>query len=460
MLNTASEPANGADADREFAELRASQFSRLDRTGTAYLDYTGSALHPECLLRAHAARLDGEVLGNPHSEHEPSRRSAALIEDARTAVLTFFNADPAVYTVCFTANATSAIKLVGDAYPFGKSRGLLLSADNHNSVNGIRELARRAGAPVRYVDLDADLRLRDPDAALDAASREMTGGLFAFPAQSNFSGVQHDLELVARAHRRGFAVLLDAAAFVPTNVLDLRAHAPDFVVLSFYKMFGYPTGIGALIARRDSLADLRRPSFAGGAVDFVSVQNDMHQLTQGARGFEDGTPDFLGICAVRDGLAFLQRIGVARIHDHVARLTTSLLDAFRRLEHHNGCPVARVYGPRAMRGRGGTVAFTVVGPNGDPTSYSLVETRARELGVALRGGCFCNPGCAESAFGFSAGRAREAMLAAAREGFTIERFAAHMGRGVAVGAMRASLGMANNVRDIERAVAVVASFAD
>jgi len=460
MLNTLLEPAREVELAREFADLRASEFSRLDRTGIAYLDYTGSALHPESLVRAHAALLDREVLGNPHSEHGPSRHSAELMEAARDAVLAFFNADPAVYTVCFAANATSAMKLVAEAYPFGKGRGLVLSVDNHNSINGIRELARRAGAPVRYIALDADLRLRNPHAALNVASREMAGGLLAFPAQSNFSGVRHDLGLVTHAHRLGFEVLLDAAAFVPSNVLDLSEHAPDFVALSFYKMFGYPTGIGALIARRDSLGRLRRPSFSGGVVDFVSVQNDMYQLAEGARAFEDGTPDFLGICAVTHGLAFLQRVGVARIHEHVASLTMSLIDGLQRLEHRNGCAVARVYGPNAASARGGSVAFNVVGPTGHPTSYALVETRARERGVALRGGCFCNPGCAESAFGFDARRAREAMLAAAHEGFTIERFATHMERDVAVGAIRASVGMANNARDVERAIAVVASFAD
>src|SRR5690349_2705745 len=99
--------ASAADPEQQFAELRNSEFSRLDRTSTAYLDYTGCALHPESLVRAHVALLDCEVLGNPHSEHGPSRRSAELMDAARDAVLAFFKADPAVYTVCFAANATS-----------------------------------------------------------------------------------------------------------------------------------------------------------------------------------------------------------------------------------------------------------------------------------------------------------------------------------------------------------------
>lgn len=36
--------------------------------------------------------------------------------------------------------------------------------------------------------------------------------------------------------------------------------------LSFYKIFGYPTGLGALLVRRDSLQILRKGYFGGGAV--------------------------------------------------------------------------------------------------------------------------------------------------------------------------------------------------
>ena len=80
------------------------------------------------------------------------------------------------------------------------------------------------------------------------------------PAQSNFSGVQHPLEWTQQAHAHGWDVLLDAAAFVPTNRLDLGRWHPDFVALSVYKMFGWPTGVGCLLARREALAKSLRTS--------------------------------------------------------------------------------------------------------------------------------------------------------------------------------------------------------
>jgi molybdenum cofactor sulfurtransferase len=102
--------------------------------------------------------------------------------------------------------------------------------------------------------------------SLDELPRAGGHNLFAYPAQSNFSGVQHPLQWIGQAQERGWDVLLDAAAFVPTNRLDLSQCKPDFVCLSFCKMFGYPTGIGCLLARLESLAKLHRPWFSGGTI--------------------------------------------------------------------------------------------------------------------------------------------------------------------------------------------------
>ena len=81
--------------------------------------------------------------------------------------------------------------------------------------------------------------------------------------------------------RHGF----DAAAYVPTSQLDLSKVHPDFVPISFYKIFGYPTGMGALIARKEALSKLHRPWFAGGTVKIVSVKAFDHYLADGEAAF-------------------------------------------------------------------------------------------------------------------------------------------------------------------------------
>jgi selenocysteine lyase/cysteine desulfurase len=373
-----------------FAALREQEFSRLDATGCAYLDYTGSGLYPESLVRADAERLLHSVAGNPHSDACMAER----IECARADVLAWFDADPRDYTVIFTANATAALRLVGESFPF---ESLVLSADNHNSVNGLRRFARRRGATVRYVPIDDELRLADAPRC----------GLFAYPAQSNFSGVQHPFF-------GDCDVLLDAAAFAPTNALSLRQCPATFVVVSFYKMFGYPTGVGALIVRHDALKRLRRPWFSGGTVERVWIAEPRHKLKSGPEGFEDGTPNFLAIAALSSGLAFMRNVGMDPLHCHVVRLARML-----RLELSRDSRV-RVYGPAETNG--GVVTFNV-----DGIPFDHVERAARDENISIRSGCFCNPGAAERAF--------------ANDGAT--------------GAVRASVGIASNEQDVLRLVSVL-----
>jgi selenocysteine lyase/cysteine desulfurase len=440
--------------------LREREYGRLDRERHTYLDYTGGGLYAESQLRAHSELLLKGVFGNPHSASLTSSATTVLVEQARRQVLAYFNAPSSDYVAVFTANASGAIKHVAESFAFGPGGRLLLSFDNHNSINGIREFARRKGAQVQYVRLTApDLRLDASELArlltpVDAAQPS----LFAYPAQSNFSGVKHPLELVARAKAKGWTVLLDAAAFAPSNRLDVQAVQPDFVCLSFYKMFGYPTGVGCLIARRDALARLTRPWFAGGTVNFASVQASAHRLSPGEAGFEDGTLNYLGIPAVTAGFEHLERVGLGVIATRVSNLTDWLIKGLLDLRHSNGRPMARIYGPVKPVMRGGTVAFNFYDPEGHLLDYRRVEELASNERISLRTGCFCNPGAGESAEGLT----EEDMRAgAAMEDISLPRFMQVIQRGgKSAGAMRVSLGIASNFADVDRFLQFAKGFRD
>ncbi len=432
-------------AGLDVAALRRREFSRLDAAGSVYLDYAGSALYPESLVRRDARRLQRRVLGNPHSESAPSLASTESLEQARALTRQFFDAPEGEYEVVFTANATGAMRILSEGFPFRDGSRFVLTADNHNSVNGLRVSAERRRAVVKYVPLDGELRGLDP---LPYLSRVTHPSLFAFPAQSNFSGVRHPLRWVSDAQALGYRVLLDAAAYVPSSRLSLTDVPADFVAISFYKMFGYPTGVGALLVRRDALAMLDRAYFGGGSVQFVSVQNgDLFRTRHGAAAFEDGTPNFLAMPAVCDGLRWLSRVGLSSINQHVGRLTSALLDRLAYLGHR-----VRVYGPTDARDRGGVVAFNLVA-HGRTVDYAVIEAAARVRGIAIRGGCFCNPGAAEHAFGFNAAAARTCL-----EGeFSVARFRNCLD-GQAVGALRASPGAATTDADVERLVELVSEL--
>jgi selenocysteine lyase/cysteine desulfurase len=484
--------------------LRATEYSYLDAGGHVYLDYTGAGLPAQAQLIAHAERMRGRCFGNPHSENPTSAASTELIERARLAVLAHFSASPDEYAAIFTPNATGACRLVGEAYPFGPGTRLVLTYDNHNSVNGIREFARARGAVTQYVPFGSpELRVDDdairqalarhgpgplgaawrvarcgvapwagrgrrvrrqrslagegvrdadrPVVALSGAAAGRRRGLFAYPAQSNFSGVQHPLRWIQTAHEHGWDVLLDAAAYVPSNRLDLSVVKPDFVPVSWYKVFGYPTGVGCLIARREALGRLWRPWFAGGSVTVASALGDWHTLAGDEARFEDGTLSFLQIPDLESGLSLVSDIGIDRIHQRVMCLTGWLIDRLAALHHGNGEPMARIYGPASTRDRGGTVAFNLLDPGGHIVDERAVARATAAAGISIRTGCFCNPGAGEGAFELTKADWRRALRGRAR---TLDQYVDLLGL-PSGGALRASVGLASNIDDVEWFLAFV-----
>ena len=70
----------------------------------------------------------------PSDSPSSSALSSKSANEARAAVLSYFNAS-SDYTVVFTANASAALKLVAEAFPFTGGSSLVIGADSHNSVN-------------------------------------------------------------------------------------------------------------------------------------------------------------------------------------------------------------------------------------------------------------------------------------------------------------------------------------
>lgn len=438
--------------------LRAQDYGRLDQQNQVYLDYTGGSLYAVSQLRRHMELLAGGIYGNPHSGNPTSLAATQLDESARRYVLRYFNASPDEYLVIFTPNASGALKLLGESYPFAAGGRYLLTFDNHNSVNGIREFAHRRGADVIYAPvIPPDLRMDEArlEAMLAQANPDACN-LFAYPAQSNFSGVQHDLGWIARAQAAGWDVLLDAAAFAPTNRLDLGAYKPDFVSLSFYKIFGYPTGIGALLARKDKIGKLHRPWFAGGTITVATVNAQKHYLREGAEAFEDGTIDYLNLPAVEIGLKHIEGIGIEKIHDRVNCLTGWLLDQLVTLKHSNGTALVRVYGPITTEARGGTISLNFYDPDGVILDYRKLEGMAYRHNISLRTGCFCNPGAGETALGLTEQELCSALEEQQR--MTLPELMTVLGR--ILGAIRISLGVASNFADAYQFVQFARTLTD
>src|SRR5207244_10121142 len=111
--------------------LRQAEYSRLDRLGHSYLDYTGAGLYATRQVREHVSLIESHVFGNPHSQNPTSAAITELIEQCRHKILAYFNASENEYVAIFTANDSGAIDLVGEAYPIVFVGHYWLSLDEH-----------------------------------------------------------------------------------------------------------------------------------------------------------------------------------------------------------------------------------------------------------------------------------------------------------------------------------------
>lgn len=398
-----------------------------------YMDYTAAALYTNSVIDAAMAELKSHVFGNPHSAAPSSVLTDTKVEEVRDRILKYFNADPAEYQCVFTRGATASLKMVGETFPWSSRSRFVYLRENHNSVLGQREYALAHGASFKAVDEEwVNEWVEKDELEADTHSTNGTGmetapayNLFAFPGEDNFAGVKYPLDWVKGVQAKSgngeeWKVMLDAAAFVPSNPLDLSEVPADFVAISFYKMFGYPTGIGALLVRTENIDIMQKVFWGGGSVSLATSDNNFHVLKcKPSERLEDGTISFLDVIALNHGFDFVDSLGgVKAIQAHVTSLSDYLYNQLSHLQHSNGEPMATVFGKHSHSNRhdvqGGIVNFELIGADGYPLSYREFQDAAGAAGFHIRTGAECNPGACYKYLGINSEEVQQ--LAGLKEG--------------------------------------------
>lgn len=327
------------------------------------------------------------------------------MNDVRLRVLRYLNADPEEFDVVFCGNATAAVKLVAEGFVAGDGGWQYrFHGDAHTSLVGLRELARDS----RCLETDADV-----ERWLEEGDDGDGTRLFAWPAQSNLTGRRLPIHRWAeriRARRGSHYTLLDAAALLATAPLDLGdpATAPDFTVLSFYKIFGFPD-LGGLVVRRASASAVLagRRYFGGGTVGGLTVQGFVARKTEEPHEFlEDGTVPFHSAVALDATMTARERVHgtPAAVCAHAFSLGRLAWELITELRHGNGRRVCTVYGGGDFSSaleQGPTIAFNMRKPDGAWVGYAEVEKLAAVKKIHLRVGTMCNPGGMSSYVGLA-----------------------------------------------------------
>ncbi|XP_044761496.1 molybdenum cofactor sulfurase 3 [Coccinella septempunctata] len=388
--------------EREFQRIKDEHF----------LDHAGGTLYSEKQVDNIMTDLKQSLLCNPHGKNFPSQKTEDAIDIIRFRILQHFHTNSEEYTVIFTANTTSSLKLIAENFDFKSQNGqkgvLAHLEDNHTSVLGMRNYSE----VTRCVTVQEAFDFLGASVIKYVPHHVNTKSLFVYPAQCNFSGTKFPLDWIERIHNGqlnvieglnsgSWYVLLDAATFVGSNDLDLSTYKPDFVTFSFYKMFGYPTGVGALLVRNESQKVLLKKYYGGGTVLMaLARENEAILKTSLAERYEDGTLPYLSIYSLNEGFnTFIRlKLTIQSISKHVFNLAKYFYTNLITLHHANGKPAAILYHDTTFqdaRHQGGIVNFNLVRENGEFIGYSEVMQMLSLNKIHIRTGCSCNPGACQ-----------------------------------------------------------------
>ncbi|XP_045494036.1 molybdenum cofactor sulfurase isoform X2 [Colias croceus] len=451
------------------------EFSRL--RDKCYLENAGTALYPASLFQRVNEDLLNNVYMNPHSD----KYTKDCVEQIRCLILKHFNTNPSNYTVIFTSGTTQSLKSVLESFQFNcqedelNQGSFMYLSENHTSVIGLRELAKEKNVDVIHISQEEFLKSVKTVPKSTGVQLESKKGnsLIAYPAQNNFNGYKFPLDCIENikngclnsylkkqlcATNCNWYVLLDAASYVSTNMLDLSVHQPDFVCLSFYKVFGYPTGLGALIVNNKAISVLsEKKYFGGGTVDIVLSNEDFHVKRESLyERFEDGTISFLSIIALKHCYDTLYSLipkvvnndVMETVSHHTFYLAQDLYTQLCKLKHENGMMAAVLYVDSDftdVQTQGAIVTFNLKRNDGSFIGYAEFQHMADLFNISVRTGCFCNAGTCQRHLNLT-NKSMKAMYKAGHKcGDDLD-----LVNGKPTGAIRVSFGYYNTYHDVDK----------
>jgi cysteine desulfurase family protein (TIGR01976 family) len=323
-----------------------------------------------------------------------SRKSDALIEEARRAAAIFVNA-PSADQIVFGPNMTTLTFAFSRAIgrELGAGDEILLTRLEHDANVAPWLALEERGVRVRFADIsipECTLDMDDLHRQLNSRTR-----VVAVTHASNAVGTIPDLAAVTRAaHSVGAWVWVDAVHYAPHGLIDVQAIDCDFLVCSSYKFYGPHQ---ALLYGRRELLERLQPYKVRPASDELpgrwetGTQN--HECLAGLLGAFEYIASLGGSDTVnRRGF----EIAAGQIHAHERALVARLLDG---LEQIRGIQVYGLTAADALDRRAPTVSLTW--PPHDPAALAawLADHQVftwhgdhyateviRRLGLADRGG--------------------------------------------------------------------------
>ncbi|MFG6380861.1 MAG: cysteine desulfurase [Muribaculum sp.] len=338
-----------------------------------YLDNTATSQTPSCVVDD-IVRAYYNTKANVHrGVHLLSQEMTELQEVARRSVKEYINAS-STQEIIFTRGTTEAINLVASSWGDMLHDGdeIILSVmEHHSNIVPWQLLQRRKRITIKVIPMD-DSGVLDMD-----AYRRLFNEHTAFVAVTHVSNVLGTVNpvkaIVAEAHSHGVPVLVDGAQAVAHQRVDVSALDCDFYAFSSHKMYG-PTGVGVLYGKKELLEKM--PPYQGGGEMIGNVTFEHTTFAELPFKFEAGTPDFVGISALRTAIDYINRVGMERIAAHERELLEYTTERMMAIDG------MRIFG--TAPGKDAIISFLIGNAHHYDTGMLLDK-----LGIAVRTGHHC-----------------------------------------------------------------------
>ncbi|WOG90283.1 hypothetical protein DCAR_0209526 [Daucus carota subsp. sativus] len=369
----------------------------------------------------------------------------------RKRITSFMNISEDEYSMVFTANQSSAFRLLADNYPFKSNRDLLTVYDYVNeAVEILTDCSKKKGARVMSAEFSwpkMGIHSKNLSKMVTSKCKNKTRGLFVFPLQSRTTGARYSYQWLRKAQENGWHVLLDSTASEAKEMetLGLSFFRPDFLYCSFYKIFGEnPSGFGCLFVKKSSAAVFK--SSTGTSIGIVSLfpatkhgqyldksssfdvdpehqpspsepkkanlahsssscssgsiqQEIVSEITELDNslnitdlGNRDATSSGASDIEFR-GLDHADSLGLILIRSRSRYLVNWLINAMMSLQHPHsefGLPLVKIYGPKVKFDRGPALAFNIFDWKGGKVDPQLVQKLADRNNISLGLGALKN----------------------------------------------------------------------
>ncbi|XP_009616549.1 uncharacterized protein [Nicotiana tomentosiformis] len=448
-------------------EIRAQEYYHLSISKHVCLDYIGYGLFSYYQQKGYHS-IDDSIASSSSAPPPPTQQSASLNEpffnisyksvslstqllyggqeselesQMKERIMKYMNISKHDYSMVFTANQSSAFKLLDDSYPFESNHNLVTAYDYENeAVEGMIDSAKRKGARVVSAEFSwPNLRVNSRKLRkmlVVKKNAKKKRGLFVFPLQSRVTGTRYSYQWMNIAQENGWHVLFDASALGPKEMetLGLSIFQPDILICSFYKVFGEnPSGFCCLFVKNSSISVLNKSSTSFGIISLVpatkpfdkscsfssaeSVQEvsqenstefqEVKQVSEEPKqvitlfeilnwGKKSNTNKYKKVESKTSmnsdelecrGLDHADKLGLVLISSRARYLVNWLINALSRLQHpHAGDihpPLVKIYGPKISFNRGPAVAFNVFDWKGQKIDPTLVQKLADRNNISL-----------------------------------------------------------------------------